>query len=97
MGAIADSGASWHYCPDKDKFVNYHPITDSGITMADGRRFKAIGMGDVPISLPNRNCNMKSVLMKAIHVPDFAFTLISIRCLDKAGCSVNFANSACTI
>jgi hypothetical protein len=29
MGAIANSGASWHYCPDKDKFVNYRSTLHS--------------------------------------------------------------------
>jgi hypothetical protein len=97
MGAIADTGASRHYCPDKEKFINYEPITGSAITTADGRSFKAVGRGDVPITLPNGNSTTKSLLRRAIHAPDFAFTLISIGCLDSAGYSATFGDSACTI
>jgi hypothetical protein len=97
MGPITDTGASRHYCPDKEKFINYCPISNAGITMADGCHFKATGEGDLLITLPNGNENTKCVLKKAIHAPDFSFMLILISCLDQAGCSATFANSACTI
>ena len=97
MGAIADSGASRHYSPDKEKFINYQPLTQSEITTADGRSFRAVGKGDLPITLPNGNGSTKSMLLGTIHAPDFAFTLISIGCLDAAGHTAVFGNSACTI
>jgi hypothetical protein len=64
---------------------------------ADGHCFQATGEGDLLITLPNGNENTKCVLKKAIHAPDFSFMLILIGCLDQAGCSTMFANSACTI
>jgi hypothetical protein len=64
--------------------------------MADGCHFKAIGEGDLLITLPNGNENTKCVLKKAIHAPYFTFMLILIGCLDPAGCKT-FVNSACTI
>ena len=45
-GAIIDSGASQHFCPDWSKFTNYKPIENSHpINTVDGRTFEAIGMG----------------------------------------------------
>jgi hypothetical protein len=32
MGPIADTGASRHYCLNKNQFVNYCPISNVGIT-----------------------------------------------------------------
>ena len=53
LGAIVDSGANRHYCPDRSKFLNYHKISGRTIKSADGHTFKAIGMGDVRIDLLN--------------------------------------------
>ena len=48
-----DSGASCHYCPDRDKFESYQPISGQNITTTDGRTLKALGVGDIRIELPN--------------------------------------------
>lgn len=53
QGAIADRGASCHFCPDKSKFTNYRVLKNQHVTTADGRTFRALGMGDVKITLPN--------------------------------------------
>jgi hypothetical protein len=95
--AIIDSGASRHFSPDKWKFKNYQAISDKPITTADGRTFKAIGMGDVPIDLPNGKGQTKAVLKNTVYSPDLAFTLISINALDDAKCDAQFRNGSCTI
>ncbi|KII82946.1 hypothetical protein PLICRDRAFT_60360, partial [Plicaturopsis crispa FD-325 SS-3] len=46
LDAILDSGASRHFCPDRAKFTNYQ-AANRMINVADGRTFKAAGMGDV--------------------------------------------------
>ena len=48
LGSCIDSGASEVYCPDQEKFANYRLI-DQSITTADGRKLKAIRMGDLEI------------------------------------------------
>ena len=96
LGTCVDSGASRDYCPDRSKFSNYKPI-DRNITTADGRTVKAIGMGDMHVELPNGSKKTKTIFKNAIHVPDMAFTLISISRLDKAGYSVTFNKGMCTI
>ena len=52
-GAIADSGTSCHFSPDKSKFSNYHPLKNHHVTTDDGCTFKALGVGDIKINLPN--------------------------------------------
>ena len=52
---ILDSGASQHFSPNCSKLINYTEINPEPIKAADGRTFKAIGMGDVRIDLPNRS------------------------------------------
>ena len=50
--AIVDSGASRHYCPDKLKFENFKPISDS-IKLTNGHTLPVLGIGDVEITLPH--------------------------------------------
>jgi len=92
-----DSLANRHYCPDRSKFRNYHPIKGTDITTVDGRRLKAVGIGDVYIQLPNGSGHTKSLLRNTIHAPDMAFTLISVSKLDEAKFSVSFDKGICTI
>jgi hypothetical protein len=74
---ILDSGASRHFCPDKTKFENYRSITND-IRTADGRTFKAIGMGNVRVELPNGNSSVPVMLKDCVYSPELAFTLLSI-------------------
>ena len=48
-------------------------------------------------TLPNSDKWMKSILKDVIHAPDMAFTLISVRRLDHAKCSVTFEDGMCMI
>jgi hypothetical protein len=97
LGAIIDSGASWHFTLDRDHLINYQPIQNKPITTADGRRFDAVGMGDILITLPNGGSMTKAILKKAIYSPGLAFTLISINSLDEAKCQALFSGRKCTI
>jgi gag-polypeptide of LTR copia-type/GAG-pre-integrase domain len=94
MGGCVDSGASQHYSPDRKNFSNYRTI-DRDITTANGRVVKAIGMGDLHIDLPNGSKRTAFTFKAAIHSPDLAFTLISVRRLDTAGYTVTFSKGMC--
>jgi hypothetical protein len=96
LGGCVDSGASRDYSPDREKFSNYRAI-DRDITTADGRVVKAIGMGDLHITLPNRSKTTAFTFKNAVHSPDLAFTLISVRRLDIAGYTVTFSKGMCEI
>ena len=67
------------------------------IVMADRRMLRVLGIGDVRIELPNGDKRTKSILKDVIHAPDMAFTLISVRRLDHAKCSVTFQDGVCMI
>jgi uncharacterized membrane protein len=96
-GTIIDSSASRHFCPDRSKFVNFTLISDSPITGADGRTFKALSTGDMHIELSNGSKQTPFVLKDAVYAPEMAFMLILIRCLMRAGLSVNFIGNSCKI
>jgi hypothetical protein len=91
-----DSGASDHYCPDRDRFQNYRPLENRNITTADSRTLKAVGIGDVRIELPNGPKQTPALLKDTVYAPGMAFTLISVGRLDKADCSVTFQKGMCT-
>lgn len=88
MGGCIDSGVSRDYSPDCEKFSKYR--SDCDITTADGQIIKAIGMGDLHIDLPNGSKRTAFVFKDAVHSPNLAFTLISVRRLDMAGYTVTF-------
>ena len=73
--ACLDSGMSNHYCPNHNKFENYQVLTGCYVITTDGRRLKAIGIGDVHIELPNKSKQTHSVLKGTVHAPEMAFTL----------------------
>ena len=64
---------------------------------ADGKLVKAVGMGDLQLELPNGSKKSKMLFKNAIHIPEMAFTLISISRLDKARYSATFCKGMCTI
>jgi hypothetical protein len=97
LGAIVDSGATRHFCPNKFKFSNFVPMSNWPIRTADGNTLQATGTGDIEITLPNGGEQSTIILKDALCAPGLAFTLISVNCLLKVGCGVNFLGNMCTI
>jgi hypothetical protein len=54
-------------------------------------------MGDLHIDLPNGSKQTAFTFKGAVHSPDLAFTLISVRRLDTAGYTVTFGKGMCQI
>ncbi|KAF8833827.1 hypothetical protein BDN67DRAFT_868226, partial [Paxillus ammoniavirescens] len=50
---IVDSGASSHFCPNREKFTNFTAIQPKPIRIADGHTLHATGRGNILIQLPN--------------------------------------------
>ena len=96
-GAIADSSTSYHFAPDKSKFTNYCPLKNCHVTTADGCTFRALGMGDVKIDLPNGASYLTVIQKDSVYAPDLTFTLISILRLDLAKYGGLFKDGKCTI
>ncbi|RDB27836.1 Retrovirus-related Pol polyprotein from transposon TNT 1-94 [Hypsizygus marmoreus] len=96
---IIDCGASSHFSPSHEKFLNYQEISPEPIRAADGRTFSAIGKGDLRVQLPMKNGEKSTpiLLKKVYYAPQMAFTLVSVSCLDHAGCSLHIEDGMCVI
>ena len=87
--AILDSGASRHFSPHWFKFLNFEAINRQ-IKTADGHTFRAVGKGDVPLTLPNGKLTMSVLLKDCMYAPEMAFTLISVSRFAKVTGGVTF-------
>jgi len=98
-GIIIDCGASSHFSPDRSKFLDYEEIDPEPIKAADGCAFSAIGKGDIRVMLPtHKGVEPVTVCLKGVYyAPAMAFTLISVSCLDHAGCSLLIEDEICVI
>ena len=96
---IIDCGASSHFSPDKSKFVNFTTIAPEPIKAADGHTFSAIGCGDLVVTLPGKygTKGPPITLERVFYAPKMAFTLLSVACLDKAGCSLTIEDGQCVL
>ena len=75
--AIADSGTSHHFSPDKSKLENYHPLENCHITTAHRSTFRALGIGDVKIDLSNGVSYLTVILKDSVYALDLTFCYIS--------------------
>ena len=96
---IVDYGASSHFSSEKSKLINFMVITPEPVCAADGYTFSVIGYGDLIITLPIRDSETGPpiTLKQVYYAPQMAFTLVSVTCLDKAGCSLTIEDGECTI
>jgi hypothetical protein len=96
-GAIIDSGASSHFCPDRAKFENYVPIEPQDIHTADGTTVSTVGRGDVKLDLPLGSERTTVTLRDALYAPKMAFTLVSTNRITAAGMAIHFEGRMCHI
>jgi len=96
---IVDCGASSHFSPDKFKFINFEAISPVPIRAADGHTVSAISRGDLIVTLPVKDGKYgpQVTLKRVYYAPKMAFTLVSVACLDKAGCSLTIEDGQCII
>jgi len=96
---IVDCGASSHFSPDKSKFINFEAISPEPIHTADGHTFSTIGSGDLIVTLPTKDGETGPPIMlkRMYYAPQMVFTLVSVACLDKAGCSLTIEDGECVI
>ena len=94
MGWIIDSGASQHLCGDEQAFFNYQKVSgEQGITIADGTKIQAKGIGEITVATEAGSITLKEVW----HVPDIGGNLRSVSRMLEAGYSVEFGPTTCTI
>ncbi|KAF7961227.1 hypothetical protein EAE96_000893 [Botrytis aclada] len=79
---ILDSGATEHYSPNKEWFMNYKPLNNHSITVANGKKLRINGIGDIPILINNKS---EVILQGVYHIPNIASTLISSNKIAQKG------------
>jgi gag-polypeptide of LTR copia-type len=95
FSVTVDSGATSHFCPDRSKFITYTLIAGEEVIAADKRVMEAKGVGDIAITLPNRDSETEVILREVYHVPAMASTLISIGRIDVSNYSAHFGQGMC--
>ena len=95
---LADSGASKHMCKDRAHFETYKPI-DCNVYVGDNRRIKAIGIGQVRITmLVSRDgspTEVSGIIKDVLHVPELARNLFSVSKATDQGLEVIFDKEGC--
>jgi hypothetical protein len=87
---LYDSGALCHMPPYQLHFENYQQIEERSITAADKQLFKAIGIGNIRVQIPNGKNTTTILLKDVLYAPNLGLTLVSISCAAAAGYSLLF-------
>ena len=83
---ILDSGASEHYTPNKDYLIDYKPVYNKSVIVANGTKLAIKGIGNIPVFINN-----KTLLIKGVnYVPNIKSTLISSKELTNKGWEILF-------
>ena len=83
-----DSGASEHYTPYKDHLINYKPVFNKSVIIANGVKLPIKGIGNIPVLINNFAFLIKDVN----YVPNIKHTLISSKELTNKGWEILFKN-----
>jgi len=96
-GAIIDSRATSHFCPDRTRFTMFEAIPPQDVQTADGSTISALGCGDIQVELPLEEKRTTVTLKNILYTPKMALTLISTNRIVAAGYAVHFENKHCKI
>ena len=96
---ILDSGATCHMCNKESMFRNLQALTTPlNVTLGDGRKLKAVGRGNVVLTMNLPQGKVKSrTLHDVLFVPDPAYNLLSITSTSKKGKVTTFTEVGCEI
>ena len=84
---ILDSGCTFHMCPFKTYFFDYHDLDREKVMMGNNVVCKVIGMGNVSLRLHDGTI---WELREVIYVPDLKRNLISLGLIDQNGFNIKF-------
>ncbi|CAL3971709.1 unnamed protein product [Diplocarpon coronariae] len=88
MKFVLDSGATEHYSLNKNWLINYKPVSNKAIIIANGESMPILGKGDILIKT-KKGLNL---LIEGVNlVPGLNTTLISSRELTKKDWSIGFS------
>ena len=86
LNIILDSGATEHYTPNKHWLINYTPVYNEFISVANGIKLPIEGVGSIPIILSNQELT----ITKVNYIPSLKCTLISSKELANKGWTILF-------
>lgn len=84
---IVDSGATSHFNPQSNLFVDYQALTNHSRAL----------MGDQTLSLDIVGRGKLELLGDAYHIPNLTYGLISVPTLDLLGYTTTFRSGQCTV
>ena len=94
---VYDSGCTKHISPYQEDFRNYTEISPKSFRAANKQNFRAVGMGEMTIDVPDGADFSQLHLKEVLYSPDVGYTLISIGNLDEEGFSAEFAGGKCVL
>eukprot|EP00253_Pinus_taeda_P030595 PITA_30595 len=89
---LIDSGASFHFTPNREWFCEYEKYDGYDVFLGDDRKARIIGRGKLKLKLQGGRVR---TLPGVLHIPAFARNLISVSKLDDAGVKTVFEKDTC--
>lgn len=93
---LLDSGATDHITPHQSNFEHYRKVSKS-VTIGDGKRLDAIGIGDVKFCSEVNGRLVEIKLQNVLHVPDMKLNLLSVGKFMDGGATLIFKRDKCKI
>eukprot|EP00253_Pinus_taeda_P029559 PITA_29559 len=86
---LIDSGASFHFTPQREWFCEYEKYDGGDVLLGDDRKARIIGGGKVKLNFQGGRVRK---LPGVLHIPALAKNLISVSKLDDVGVKIVFEN-----
>ena len=94
---LVDSACTAHITFDRSLFATYEPLDSASVEMGTKASAKVAGRGDVHLKLNVNGRIEPCKLTDVLHVPDFAFSLLSVSRMTEVGMNVGFGNGKCIV
>ena len=94
---LVDSACTAHITYDQSLFATYEPLESASFQMGTKASAKVAGRGDVLLKLNVNGRIQPCKLTDVLHVPDFAFSLLSVSRMTELGLKVGFENGKCMV
>ena len=85
-----DSGASAHMTFDRSAFSSYTKVDPFSVELGDKSTSVLAGRGDVGINVKVNGGERLCILQDVLHIPDFAYSLVSVSALVERDITVSF-------
>ena len=95
-----DSGASQHYCNQRDWFTTFEPNIGRGPTLklGDGRSLTIAGHGSISVRVPiSASATESGHFDNVQYAPELAVNLLSVSAMVDKGLDIRFDGRQCTI